>query len=88
MVSVFPSHILIFSQSYKIDPKIKELSEQKIHEWRQWFDNRLDDAIQTADRQHNALNECRSTFRWFSILKKKKSKFINLISFYFLTFNF
>ncbi|KAH8308759.1 hypothetical protein KR059_001318, partial [Drosophila kikkawai] len=34
-----------------IDPKLKQLGEDKLSEWRSWFDNRLDDAIEAADYQ-------------------------------------
>lgn len=43
-----------------LDPKLKELSEEKIAEWKIWFDNRLDDAIEAADYQGNnaSIIEC------------------------------
>lgn len=34
-----------------IDPRLKQLGEDKVNEWRQWFDTRLDDAIEAADYQ-------------------------------------
>ncbi|XP_017484324.1 PREDICTED: dynamin-like 120 kDa protein, mitochondrial isoform X2 [Rhagoletis zephyria] len=37
----------------QIDPKLKELGEEKVAEWKMWFDNRLDDAIEAADYQGN-----------------------------------
>lgn len=46
-----------------VDPRLKELGEKKITEWRQWFDNRLDDAIEAAEYQGNNLTECRSFFK-------------------------
>ncbi|XP_037956313.1 dynamin-like 120 kDa protein, mitochondrial isoform X2 [Teleopsis dalmanni] len=33
----------------EIDPKLKQLGDEKLSEWRMWFDNRLDDAIEAAD---------------------------------------
>lgn len=31
-----------------LDPRIKQLGEDKMSEWRLWFDNRLDNAIEAA----------------------------------------
>lgn len=42
-----------------VDPELKRLGERKLLEWRQWFDNRLDDAIEAAEHQGNNLTECR-----------------------------
>lgn len=44
-----------------IDPRLKQLGEDKIAEWRQWFDTRLDDAIEAADYQGTTTTiiECR-----------------------------
>uniref|UniRef100_A0A3F2YWU8 Dynamin-like GTPase OPA1, mitochondrial n=1 Tax=Anopheles farauti TaxID=69004 RepID=A0A3F2YWU8_9DIPT len=39
--------------SIEIDPRLKQLSEHKINEWRQWFDQRLDNAIEAAETQQN-----------------------------------
>ncbi|XP_055627530.1 dynamin-like 120 kDa protein, mitochondrial isoform X2 [Toxorhynchites rutilus septentrionalis] len=39
--------------SIEIDPRLKQLSENKMNEWRQWFDQRLDNAIEAAETQHN-----------------------------------
>uniref|UniRef100_A0A182WFQ7 Dynamin-like GTPase OPA1, mitochondrial n=1 Tax=Anopheles minimus TaxID=112268 RepID=A0A182WFQ7_9DIPT len=39
--------------SIEIDPRIKQLSEHKLNEWRQWFDQRLDNAIEAAETQQN-----------------------------------
>lgn len=32
-----------------LDPRLKELGEEKMNEWRLWFDNRLDNAIEAAE---------------------------------------
>jgi optic atrophy protein 1 len=32
-----------------LDPRLKQLSEDKMSEWRKWFDNRLDNAIEAAN---------------------------------------
>lgn len=42
------------------DPRIKQLSDHKIAEWRRWFDSRLDDAIEAAaTTQHPEIErEC------------------------------
>lgn len=39
--------------SIEIDPRLKQLSENKINEWREWFDKRLDNAIEAAETQQN-----------------------------------
>uniref|UniRef100_A0AAG5DRH7 Dynamin-like GTPase OPA1, mitochondrial n=1 Tax=Anopheles atroparvus TaxID=41427 RepID=A0AAG5DRH7_ANOAO len=39
--------------SIEIDPRLKQLSEHKMNEWRQWFDQRLDNAIEAAETQQN-----------------------------------
>lgn len=33
------------------DPRLKQLSENKMNEWRRWFDTRLDDAIEAAAKE-------------------------------------
>ncbi|XP_070490258.1 dynamin-like GTPase OPA1, mitochondrial isoform X2 [Chironomus tepperi] len=35
--------------SIEIDPRLKTLSEQKMNEWKKWFDSRLDNAIEMAE---------------------------------------
>ncbi|XP_055382335.1 dynamin-like 120 kDa protein, mitochondrial [Condylostylus longicornis] len=37
------------AEALTIDPELKKLSEEKISEWRAWFDSRLDNAIEAAD---------------------------------------
>lgn len=37
-----------FKNSIELDPRIKQLGEDKAAEWRRWFDTRLDDAIEAA----------------------------------------
>lgn len=32
-----------------LDPRLKELGEERMTEWRKWFDNRLDNAIEAAE---------------------------------------
>lgn len=36
-----------------LDPRLKKLSEDKMSEWRSWFDSRLDDAIEAASTQQH-----------------------------------
>lgn len=36
-----------------LDPRLKKLSEDKMSEWRNWFDSRLDDAIEAASTQQH-----------------------------------
>lgn len=33
------------------DPRLRQLGEKKVDEWRKWFDTRLDDAIEAASKQ-------------------------------------
>jgi len=42
-----------------VDPKLKQLGEDKLSEWRNWFDSRLDDAIEAADYQGVQIVESR-----------------------------
>jgi optic atrophy protein 1 len=35
--------------SLSLDPRLKSLTEAKMAEWRAWFDNRLDNAIEAAE---------------------------------------
>lgn len=37
------------------DPRIKSLTESKLGEFRSWFDQRLDNAIEAADQQNGQL---------------------------------
>uniref|UniRef100_A0A1L8E013 Dynamin-like GTPase OPA1, mitochondrial n=2 Tax=Nyssomyia neivai TaxID=330878 RepID=A0A1L8E013_9DIPT len=39
--------------SIEIDPRLKKISEDKLAEWRAWFDNRLDNAIEAAETTEN-----------------------------------
>lgn len=41
------------AETIEIDPRLKQLGEQKVAEWRTWFDSRLDDAIEAAATQEN-----------------------------------
>ncbi|XP_059224978.1 dynamin-like 120 kDa protein, mitochondrial isoform X4 [Stomoxys calcitrans] len=47
----------------EIDPRLKQLGEDKVNEWRQWFDNRLDDAIEAADYQGVAIVESKDDIK-------------------------
>ncbi|XP_017839589.1 dynamin-like 120 kDa protein, mitochondrial isoform X3 [Drosophila busckii] len=46
-----------------IDPKLKQLGEDKLSEWRSWFDSRLDDAIEAADYQGNQIVETKEDIK-------------------------
>lgn len=37
-----------------LDPRIKAFSESKYNEFRNWFDQRLDDAIAAAETEENS----------------------------------
>lgn len=39
--------------SIELDPRLKQMGEDKLAEWRSWFDSRLDDAIEAAATQEN-----------------------------------
>ncbi|XP_055837904.1 dynamin-like 120 kDa protein, mitochondrial isoform X2 [Episyrphus balteatus] len=41
----------LVKNAIEIDPKLKQLGEEKLAEWRMWFDTRLEDAIEAADTQ-------------------------------------
>ncbi|XP_059607943.1 dynamin-like 120 kDa protein, mitochondrial isoform X3 [Phlebotomus argentipes] len=43
--------------SIEIDPRLKKISEEKLAEWRAWFDNRLDNAIEAAETTENPAIE-------------------------------
>uniref|UniRef100_A0A7G3AHH8 Dynamin-like GTPase OPA1, mitochondrial n=1 Tax=Lutzomyia longipalpis TaxID=7200 RepID=A0A7G3AHH8_LUTLO len=43
--------------SIEIDPRLKKISEEKLAEWRAWFDNRLDNAIEAAETTENPTIE-------------------------------
>ncbi|KAM7343050.1 opa1 mitochondrial dynamin like GTPase isoform 2-T2 [Cochliomyia hominivorax] len=47
----------------EIDPRLKQLGEQKLGEWRQWFDSRLDDAIEAADYQGTNIIESKDDIK-------------------------
>lgn len=51
--------------SIQLDPRLKELTDQRMAAWRNWFDSRLDNAIKAAESAENP--ELDSTcFRSFS----------------------
>lgn len=39
--------------SIQVDPRLKELTEQRMAAWRNWFDSRLDNAIKAAETTDN-----------------------------------
>lgn len=51
------------------DPRLKQLTDSKVSEWRNWFDTRLDDAIEAASaKKHPEIErkrKCRNTERNF-----------------------
>lgn len=38
----------------QIDPRLKQLGDEKMAEWQAWFNSRLDDAIKAAETNDNA----------------------------------
>lgn len=48
------------------DPRLKQLGEQKVAEWRKWFDSRLDDAIEAAATKENQQVEGNSSLNIFT----------------------
>lgn len=49
-----------FSSIRILDPRLKQLGEEKMGEWRLWFDNRLDNAIEAAEVEAQIEGEPRS----------------------------
>lgn len=45
-----------FKNTIDLDPRIKQLGEDKMSEWRRWFDTRLDDAIEAAAAAKSATD--------------------------------
>lgn len=53
------------------DPLLKNLSDSKVSEWRLWFDNRLDNAIEAAStQQHPEIESKHSQIVYHSILSQ------------------
>jgi hypothetical protein len=44
-----PLERFIYNFRQFLDPRLKELGEERMTEWRKWFDNRLDNAIEAAE---------------------------------------
>lgn len=61
------------------DPQLKQLGEDKMAEWRRWFDNRLDNAIEAATTQQHPEIESKKSLQKFS-------KIISSLSFELLYF--
>lgn len=40
-----------FRDTVVIDPRLKQLGEKRLNEFRDWFDSRLEDAIEAAEEQ-------------------------------------
>lgn len=61
------------------DPRIKQLSDDKMAEWRVWFDSRLDNAIEAAETQENPQIESMqiiiSLKPFFSLFKNDQTYF-------------
>lgn len=54
------SKALIVLWNWIVDPRLKKLGENKVDEWRRWFDTRLDDAIEAANNQEHPEIERKS----------------------------
>ena len=52
-----------------LDPRIKQLGEDKMSEWRLWFDNRLDNAIEAAAIEDKLENNESTLTIFFLFLK-------------------
>lgn len=39
-----------------LDPRLKKLGEEKMDEWKKWFDSRLENAIETAEIEQQLEN--------------------------------
>lgn len=46
-------YLVINLTQFILDPRIKALTDSKYKEFREWFDQRLDDAIAAAEAQEN-----------------------------------
>ncbi|XP_017868570.1 PREDICTED: dynamin-like 120 kDa protein, mitochondrial isoform X2 [Drosophila arizonae] len=53
----------VVKNAIDIDPRLKQLGEDKLSEWRSWFDNRLDDALEAADYQGNQIVETKEDIK-------------------------
>lgn len=62
-----------------LDPRIKQLSDDKMAEWRVWFDSRLDNAIEAAETQENpqieSIQIIISLEPFFSLFKNDQTYF-------------
>lgn len=62
-------------ESIEIDPRLKQLGEQKVAEWRKWFDSRLDDAIEAAATQENPQLEGNWSFKDITVEREMRPKY-------------
>lgn len=58
------------------DPRLKQLGEDKMSEWRRWFDSRLEDAIEAAADANRLERKCIILFTKLQIALFAKSVFI------------
>lgn len=55
-----------FKNTVELDPRIKQLGEDKMAEWRRWFDARLDDAIEAAATSTSAVDGVQQSRKCFA----------------------
>lgn len=62
-----------------LDPRLKQLTDSKVSEWRSWFDTRLDDAIEAASaQQHPEIERKPKLNKLFH--RAKKTRFFRVIT--------
>lgn len=58
------------NEKIQTDPRIKELGEAKYHEYRKWFDQRLENAVKAAEERALLDNNQESPTReWEGLLE-------------------
>lgn len=48
--------------SIQVDPRLKQLTEERMSAWRTWFDSRLDNAIKAAETTDNPELDSKSFY--------------------------
>lgn len=59
-----------FKNSVQLDPRIKQAGENKLAELREWFDNRLENAIEAAEEQEKKTTGFETTERMYMCYQK------------------
>lgn len=64
------------------DPRLKQLSDNKMAEWRRWFDTRLDDAIEAASTQQHPEIESKQQNTYSITSKRYRTRMISIAKVY------